>query len=88
MTNGQGLRLGGYRLATAQIFYRLPDFPAVLQTFLWQKLDLAPEYPELRKFLDFWRANIEGELHSVQVASAGAPRAPQMRFADAVHRLH
>ena len=45
----------GYRLATAEITYHMPDFPALLQTFVWQHYDLAPHFPRLRKFLDFWR---------------------------------
>ncbi|MFZ1426904.1 MAG: aspartate-semialdehyde dehydrogenase [Geminicoccaceae bacterium] len=62
------LQLRGYRLATAEITYHLPDHPTLLQTFLWQHYDLAPHFPELRKFLDFWVRNIEGKLHSVSVA--------------------
>ena len=62
------LQLRGYRLATAEILYHLPDHPAVLQSFIWQHYDRAPDFPELHKFLDFWVRNIEGKLHSVTVA--------------------
>ena len=34
------LMLKGYRLTTAEILYRMPDHPDLLQTFLWQELDL------------------------------------------------
>jgi len=61
------LQLRGYRLTTAEIIYRLPDHPALLQTFIWQKFDLAPDFPELHKFLEFWQSNIEGRLHSVNI---------------------
>ena len=61
------LQLQGYRLTTAEIIYRLPDHPALLQSFIWQKFDLAPDYPELRRFLEFWSRSIEGKLHSVNV---------------------
>jgi uncharacterized protein Usg len=61
------LQLLGYRLTTAEIIYHLPDHPALLQSFIWQKFDLAPNYPELRRFLDFWKNSIDGKLHSVQV---------------------
>jgi uncharacterized protein Usg len=61
------LQVRGYRLTTAEIIYRLPDHPALLQSFIWQKFDLAPDFPELNKFLEFWRNNIEGKLHSVNV---------------------
>ncbi len=51
------LQARGYRLTTAEIIYRLPDHPALLQSFIWQKFDLAPDFPELRKFLEFWKEN-------------------------------
>ncbi len=41
-------QLKDYRLTTAEILYRLPDHPALLQTYIWQELDLAPRYPCLR----------------------------------------
>ena len=44
------LQLKDYRLTTAEILYRLPDHPGILQTYVWQDLDLAPRYPVLRKF--------------------------------------
>ena len=34
-----------YRLTTAEIIYRMPDHPDLLQSFIWQKLDLAPDFP-------------------------------------------
>lgn len=64
-------QMEGYRLTTAEILYRMPDHPDILQTYIWQDLDLAPRYPVLRKFLDFWRRELEGGLHSVRVSSAG-----------------
>jgi uncharacterized protein Usg len=56
-----------YRLTTAEITYRLPDHPLLLQTYIWQKYDIAPDFPVLHQFLDFWRENLEGKLHSVRV---------------------
>src|SRR5437764_3124441 len=82
------LQLRGYRLTTAEIIYRLPDHPALLQSFIWQKFDLAPDYPELRRFLEFWSANIEGKLHSVNVrqSSRALPnRVHHVKHAFALH---
>jgi uncharacterized protein Usg len=62
-------QLKRYRLTTAEILYHFPDHPDLLQTYVWQDYDLAPEFPTLRRFLDFWRSSIEGRLHSVRVAS-------------------
>ena len=37
----------------------------LLQTFVWQDYDLAPKFPALIGFIDFWKARLEGPLHSV-----------------------
>ena len=60
------LMLAGYGLTTAEIFYRMPDYPHVLNTFIWQKYDQAPDHPKLFEFVEFWQAEIEGLLHSVK----------------------
>jgi uncharacterized protein Usg len=59
------LMLKGYGLTTAQILYHMPDHPHLLQSFLWQHFDLAPKFPELVRFLDFWKEKLDGPLHSV-----------------------
>lgn len=82
------LQLKQYRLTTAEILYHLPDHPALLQSFIWQDLDLVPDYPVLRKFLEFWNRSLDGKLHSVKVASAGLISPAEFRFADAQLRLH
>ena len=75
--SGLALQLNDYRLTTAKILYHMPDHPGLLQTFVWQDYDLAPKYPTLRKFLDFWSRNLDGKLHSVEVASTKLMQAPQ-----------
>ncbi len=82
------LQLRGYRLATAEITYHLPDHPSLLQTFLWQHYDLAPHFPELRKFLDFWVKNIEAKLHSVSVARRSLIGPNEHRHAAGIWQLH
>lgn len=62
------LQLRGYGLTTAHILYRLPDFPALLQSYVWQEYDLAPDFPEMHGFLEFWRNTLDGPLHSVRFA--------------------
>ena len=68
-TDEFALRLRGWRLATAEVLYYMPDHPKLLQSFVWQTLDLAPAYPRIHKFLDFWRAEIDAVIHSVRLAS-------------------
>jgi uncharacterized protein Usg len=82
------LQVMGYRLTTAEIIYRLPDHPALLQSFIWQKFDLAPEFPELHKFLEFWKENIEGKLHSVNVKQSSRPTANRFRHVKHTLTLH
>ena len=72
-------QLEGYGLTTAKILYRLPDHQRLLQTFVWQDYDLFPRFPQLSKFLDFWRRELEGPLHSVTVAHARLIRPSEIR---------
>lgn len=60
------MMLRGYGLTTAQIFYRMPDHPALLQSYVWQNYDLAPAFPEMNGFLKFWQEKLEGPIHSVR----------------------
>jgi uncharacterized protein Usg len=85
---GLVLQLKQYRLTTAEILYHMPDHPSLLQTYLWQDYDLAPQFPTLRKFLDFWSSNLDGRLHSVKVASVGVIQPPQWRNAQELLTLH
>lgn len=82
------LMLKDYRLTTAEILYHMPDHPHLLQTFVWQNLDLAPRFPVLTKFLDFWSREIDGKLHSVKVASAELVRPTRFRFVEGTLTLH
>lgn len=63
-----GAQLAGFSLTTAEILYRLPDYPALLQSFVWQEYDVHPRFPRLKGFLDFWTRNLEGSLFRVTVA--------------------
>ena len=82
------LVLKGYSLFTAEILYHLPDHPSLLQSYLWQDYDLAPRFPVLHRFLDYWEQNLEGRLHSVSVANVPLLRVPTWRMAEACLTLH
>ena len=60
-------QLRDYRLTTAEIIYHIPDHPAILQTYIWQDLDIAPRFPILNRFLQFWQTKLEGKLFRVTV---------------------
>jgi uncharacterized protein Usg len=81
-------QLKDYRLTTAEILYHLPDHPALLQSFIWQELDIAPRFPVLKKFLNFWTLNLDGKIHSVRVASAELIKPAEFRMANASFTLH
>lgn len=80
-------QLQDYRLTTAEILYHMPDHPGLLQTYIWQELDLAPRYPVLRQFLDFWTHNLDGKLHSVRVANLDLISPGSLRHVDALMTL-
>lgn len=80
-------QLKDYRLTTAEILYHLPDHPNVLQSYIWQDLDIAPRYPVLYKFLDFWKREIDGTLHSVRVGSARLVKPPTFVHANALLQI-
>lgn len=80
--------LSDYRLTTAEILYHMPDHPSLLQSYTWQNLDLAPRFPELKKFLDFWEANLDGKLHSVKVATNRIIRPSEFRHAQHYVTMH
>jgi uncharacterized protein Usg len=87
MTNVEA-RLRGYRLTTAEILYRMPDHPAMLQAFIWQDLDIAPRFPVLNKFLRFWETSIEGPLVQVRVAARGLISDAELKLVGGEFTLH
>jgi uncharacterized protein Usg len=81
-------QMEGYGITTANILYRLPDHPAIIQSFIWQQYDLQPEFPELRKFLNFWSEKIEGAIYRVIVGHSGLIKPAELRIVQAEFRLH
>lgn len=82
------LQLRDYRLTTAEILYHMPDHPQLLQTYLWQEYDLAPHFPELHRFLDFWEKKLDGKLHSVRVANKKLITADDLKFCGDEYLIH
>ena len=81
-------QLKNYRLTTAEILYWMPDHQHVLQSFVWKNLDIAPQFPRLAQFLEYWHQNIEAKVHSVQVANAELIKPATFRFPGTLERLH
>lgn len=82
------LAMKGWRLATAEVIYYLPDHPTLLQSFMWQTMDIAPEFPRMRRFLDFWKREIEAVIHSVRLASGESIQPAAFTNARYVGRLN
>ena len=81
-------QMSGYGLTTAQILYRRPDHPWLLQTYVWQNYDLFPKFPALKDFLAFWQEKLDGPLYSVTVAHSKLIKPAELRAVDGVFRLH
>jgi len=81
-------QLQGRRLTTAEVLYYIPDHPSLLQSFLWQTLDEAPDFPRVHRFLDFWRREIEAVIHSVSITSQAQLAPARVRPARFLGRLH
>jgi len=80
--------LSGYQLVTAEILYRMPDHPRLLQTFVWQEYDMEPRYPVLTKFLKFWDDNLDGPLHSIRLATKRIIDPSEFVYAGYLAELH
>ncbi len=81
-------QLKGYSLTTAEILYHLPDYHKILQSYIWQDYDIAPDFPKLKGFLDFWSENLEGPLHTVTVAHSKLIKPAEFSYLDGEFQLH
>lgn len=82
------LQLRGFRLTTAEIIYYLPDYPDLLQSYIWQEYDQLPDLPTLHRFLDFWEQNLDGKLHSVNVTSIALIKPQELLYLQSNFRIH
>ena len=77
-----------YRLTTAEILYQIPEYPDLLQSYLWQSLDRIPDFPKLNDFLSSWEKGLEGKLHSVRIGYVGIIKPEEWRYADYMTATH
>jgi len=80
--------LHDYRLTTAEILYRLPDHPVILQSYVWQDIDLPPKFPVLNKFLAFWETTLDGKLYSVKVESTELIAPAKLTLCKGILNIH
>jgi uncharacterized protein Usg len=55
---------------TVDVLYYLPDYPSIVEEFIWQTPDLWPEIPRIHEFLGYWHENIEATIEKVYVFHA------------------
>jgi uncharacterized protein Usg len=82
------MQLTGGRLTTAEVLYYMPAHPALLQSFLWQAIDQAPDFPRIHRFLDFWRREIDAVIHSVSIGGVDMIAPAKLRTARHWTELH
>jgi uncharacterized protein Usg len=80
--------LQDYRLTTAEVLYQIPEYPDLLQSYLWQSLDRVPDFPKLNDFLSDWEKSLDGKLHSVRIGYVGIIQPEEWRYADSVTATH
>ena len=56
-----------WTIATVQVVYYIPDHLHIVNQFMWQTEDQLPEYPRIKKFLDYWDKNIDGPIKEVYI---------------------
>lgn len=71
------------RLTTTRVLYYMPDHPRLLQEFLWQTMDLPPEFPRVQRFLHYWQVEIQAVIHSVTLSYVGLIQPVKLK----VHRV-
>ena len=81
LTSDFEAQLYGKRLTTAEVLYYIPDHPSLLQSFMWQTLDVAPDFPRIQQFLEFWRREIDAVIHSVAISACPQIAAGRARTA-------
>ena len=81
-------QLNGAGLLTTEILYFRPDHPKILQSFVWQTVDMAPKFPRLAQFLDHWRRDIEAVIHSINIAHSHLLKPAEVRMVGDELKLH
>ena len=53
------------QLTLIQVYYYMPDYPSVLNEFVWQTIDLYPRFPRMQRFLSYWSENIDARINEI-----------------------
>ncbi|MCA0369529.1 MAG: usg protein [Proteobacteria bacterium] len=77
-----------FKLTTAEILYHMPDYPSLIQSYIWQELDATPDFPELMRFLAFWSKNLEGPIHKVTITHVDPVEEPRLHYTTRSFEIH
>ena len=61
------IKIKKWTIATVQVIYFIPDHLHIVNEFMWQTEDELPEYPRIKRFLDYWDKNIDGPIKEVYI---------------------
>lgn len=73
-------------LVTTNVLYYRPDFPSIVNSFVWQTEDKLPSLPRVAKYLDFWRREIRAVIANIEVCYTD--ERGSVRRADGMWELH
>ena len=78
----------GYSIVTVNVVYFIPDHSSLVNEFMWQTIDLQPEYPRVVKFLDYWKREIDAVIKDVLVADSHGFNPTRFRKLDGLFTLN
>ena len=74
-----------WTVATVQVVYYIPDFPHIVNEFMWQTDDQRPNFPRIGRFLNYWDKNIDGPIKEVYIYDQGQS---EVRVVDRKFKLN
>lgn len=76
------------RLITISIYYYMPDYPSIVQEFVWQLEDIVPNIPRTHKFLNHWHHNIEATIQQILLCGMDQSGPRTFRSVDEVLNIN
>ena len=56
------------KLVTTNVYYYIPDYPGLVNMFLFQCEDYVPDIPKINKFLKYWKDNNLAVIKEIIIA--------------------
>lgn len=71
-------------LVTTEILYHMPDYPKVLNTFVWQTYDFPPSLPRVQAFIHHWQTKIDAQIAQVRIVCASLLQPCDLRHINGI----